>query len=170
MTERLFFAFWPGAEQRLALSRIQQELPRRHFRATHPSDLHITLVFLGDVTPDQRACAEAAAARVTGKPFRLLLDRIGSFPRAGVIWCGPSERPQALLDLAGALNRELLSCGFRPESRPYAPHTTLARKARPIEARVLDDPVVWPVQEFVLVITETGAPPRYRVVRRWPLC
>lgn len=168
MTERLFFALWPGEEQRSALARLQRD-SLRHGRETHPEDLHVTLVFLGDVIPEQRACAEAAADRVKGQPFRLVLDRIGSFPRARVVWCGASEHPQGLMDLVGALNRELLGCGFRPERRPYTAHVTLARNARPVEARALDRPIDWEVAEVVLVMTGTGPPPRYRIVRRWSL-
>ena len=169
MTERLFFALWPGAEQRAALAQVQGDLVRRDARKTHPDDLHITLVFLGDVAPEGRACAEAAGERVGGRAFELALDRIGCYPRARVLWCGPSAPPSALLELVGALERELRGCGFSPERRPYAPHTTLARKARPLAARPLVAPISWLVAEFVLVIAGDGPPPRYRVLRRWPL-
>jgi 2'-5' RNA ligase len=169
VTERLFFALWPGAGQRAELTRIQRDLHLRHAREAHPDDLHVTLAFLGDVEPDRRACAEAGADRVVARPFELLLDRVGSFPRARVVWCGASRQPQALTDLVGALNRELLGCGFPPERRPYTPHVTLARKARLVKARGIDHPVSWPVAAFVLVATGEGPPPHYRVVRRWPL-
>jgi 2'-5' RNA ligase len=46
---------------------------------------------------------------------------------------------------------------------------TLARKARPLPARVLEPPVIWPVSEFALVIARPGERPRYQVERRWPL-
>ncbi|MEA3278539.1 MAG: RNA 2',3'-cyclic phosphodiesterase [Pseudomonadota bacterium] len=169
MTERLFFAIWPGDEQRSALARIQRELPDRHGRKTHPEDLHITLVFLGDVGADQRGCAEAAADQAHGVPFELTFDSIGCFPRARVLWCGASILPDPLLKLARGLNRHLLGCGFPPERRPYAPHVTLARKARPIEAKSLTQPIQWPVSEFVLVVAREGPAPRYQVLRRWRL-
>ena len=169
MAERLFFALWPGDEQRRALARLQRELAPRHSRATHADDLHITLVFLGDVTPEQRACAESAADRVNGRAFELMLDRVGCFPRARVTWCGPSAVTKPLLDLVEALNRELLGCGVRPERRPYSPHATLARKARPIDGRDLERPILWPVDGFSLVASADRPPPHYQVLRRWPL-
>jgi len=169
VTERLFFALWPGERERGALTRIQDELADHRGRRTHPEDLHITLVFLGDLDPKRRACAEEAANRVQAAPFSLYLNRLGYFPRARIRWCGASERPQPLLDLLHALNGGLLSCGFHPERRPFEPHATLARKARPLPARELEHPVAWPVSEFALVIARPGECPRYRVVRRWPL-
>ena len=169
MTDRLFFALWPSVEQRLALTRIQRELVPDHPRTTHPEDLHITLVFLGDMTPAQRSCAEAAADRVSSAPVRLVLDRIDFFRRAQVLWCGPSERPGTLVELVGALNKELFDCGFLPESRAYTPHVTLARNARPIDGCDLTPSIVWPADELVLATTDGKPAPRYRILRRWPL-
>lgn len=169
MTERLFFALWPGERQRTELARIQGELPMHRGRKTHPEDLHITLVFLGDLDARRRSCAEEAADRVQTAPFALRLDHLGSFPRARVLWCGASQRPQPLLDLLHALSSGLRDCGFRPERRPFEPHVTLARKARPLGAQALEHPVVWPVSELALVIACPGERPRYRVERRWPL-
>jgi len=169
VTERLFFAMWPGEPQRGALSRIQLGLPDHRGRPTQPEDFHITLVFLGDLDAQVRACAEQAAARLRAAPFSLTLDRLGCFPRAQVLWCGASQRPQPLLDLIQALQGGLLVCGFRPERRPFEPHVTLARKVHPLPTRELEQPVVWPVSEIALVIARPGERPRYAVERRWPL-
>jgi len=159
VTERLFFALWPDERQRTALTRVQGELPDHGGRKTHPEDFHLTLVFLGDLDAQRRACAEEVAGRVRGVPFVLNLDRRGYFPRAGVLWCGASAWPQPLLDLVQALNDGLRGCGFRPERRAFVPHVTLARKARPLPARDIEPPVVWPVAAFSLVIARPGECP-----------
>jgi 2'-5' RNA ligase len=169
VSDRLFFALWPGEAQRDALANIQRGLHSQRGRPTHPEDLHVTLVFLGELDADRRACAEEAADRVRAAPFTLTLDRLGCFPRVRVLWCGISSRPQALLDLFDALEGGLLGCGCRPERRPFAPHVTLMRKAQPLPARELAEPIAWPVTAFALVIARTGRRPRYRVVREWPL-
>jgi 2'-5' RNA ligase len=169
LTERLFFALWPHARQREALARIQGELPAGQGRKTHPEDLHITLVFLGDLHLKRRVCAEQVAAGIQASPFVLSLDRFGCFPKAGILWCGASERPQPLLDLLHALREGLLDCGFLPERRRFKPHVTLARRAGPLPARDLGHPVAWPVSEFALVVAQSGERPRYRVEHRWPL-
>ena len=147
----------------------RRALPSYGGRDVHPLDLHLTLVFLGELDAEHRKCAEAAAQGVRAAPFALTLDRIGSFPRARILWCGAGASPQPLLALVGGLGEGLRGCGFRPERRPYVPHATLARKARPLCARALELPVSWPVDEFVLALGREGGPPRYRVLRRWPL-
>ena len=170
MAKNLFLALWPGAGQRLALSQLQYQLPpQAGRRSTHPEDIHLTLVFLGPATLEQRQCVEAAAGRVRGLPFELILDRLGSFPRARVLWCGTEFAPPALSDLVLALRAELAGCGFALDNRPYRPHATLARKAPTLEARTLEIPIRWRVDSFVLACGQEGPPPRYRLLRRWYL-
>ncbi|MFZ1574594.1 MAG: RNA 2',3'-cyclic phosphodiesterase [Chromatiaceae bacterium] len=169
MAERLFLALWPGVAQRLALARVQGALPPRAGRPTHPEDIHLTLVFLGPASSEQRQCAEAAAGRVRGQPFELTLDRVGSFPRARVLWCGADTAPPPLAGLVLALRAALAGCGFALDERPYRPHATLARKAPALEARTLNPPIRWPVDSFVLARGQEGPPPRYRILRRWSL-
>jgi 2'-5' RNA ligase len=169
MAERLFFALWPEEEQRQRLGTILSELPKRHGREPHPDDLHLTLAFLGELDCERRACVEAAAQSVSGSAFSLVLDRLGYWPRPRILWCGSSQRPEALLCLLADLNRRLLACGLEPERRPFSPHVTLARKAPPIEARPVEPPLIWPVAEFVLVQSNPGERPSYRVLRRWPV-
>jgi len=153
----------------MVLTRVQRELPHYQGRKTHPEDLHLTLVFLGDLGVEGRACAEEVAGRIRVAPFALKLDRLGGFPRARILWCGASERPRSLLDLVQALNNGLAGCGFRPERRTFRPHVTLARKAWPLPMRGVEPPVVWPVSGFALVIARPGECPRYRVERSWSL-
>jgi 2'-5' RNA ligase len=169
VAERYFFALWPGDEQRLALTQMRGELPPYHGREAHPEDLHVTLVFLGQLDEERRRCVEAAAERVRGTAFSLTLDRIGSFPRARILWCGAGQTPQRLLELVGGLQGELRECGFRPERRAFVAHVTLARKSRPLPASALDHRIDWPVDSFVLAVGRDGGPPRYRVLRRWAL-
>ena len=138
-------------------------------RLTHPEDIHLTLVFLGAISAEQRRCAEAAAGRVLAPAFELSLDRVGSFPRARVVWCGTDRAPAPLDQLVKSLRVELRDCGVPLDSRPYAPHATLARNVPPLAARPLDRPIHWPVEAFVLAHGQEGPPPRYRILRRWPL-
>jgi RNA 2',3'-cyclic 3'-phosphodiesterase len=169
MAERLFFALWPGQEQRWAFQEILAALPRRHGREPHPDDLHMTLAFLGEIASDRRACLEQAADRVRTAPFLLLFDRVGYWPRSRILWCGASDRPAPLLDLLAALNGGLRGCGLEPDRRAFAAHVTLARKAPVLGRRDLDPPLLWSVDSFVLAASHLGERPSYQVLRRWPL-
>lgn len=169
MAERLFFALWPGEDQRRALAAVQRKLDLPRGRLAHPEDIHLTLVFLGPASADQRQCAEAAAGRVKRAPFELNLDRLGSFPRARVIWCGTEAVAPSLAALVEDLRLELGGCGFQLDQRPFKAHATLVRKAPPLPSRPLEPPIPWPVAEFVLAFGQEGPPPRYRILRRWPL-
>ena len=64
---------------------------------------------------------------------------------------GPVSFPQALSQLQLSLGENIKLCGFQPESRPFQPHVTMARK---IQQSVLSDqikPVQWKVDRFALI-------------------
>lgn len=79
--ERLFLAVDLAAELRRALEAHLRghDLPGR---PVPPPSWHLTLRFLGDTLPEQRArvAAELRAAS-PGAPFTLGFDRAGAFPR-----------------------------------------------------------------------------------------
>ena len=165
---RLFFAAWPDRSVREALRGIQAHFPGG--RPTHPQDLHITLVFLGSVNTESQACVTRIAEGIRGTPFTMQIDRVSYWRRPRILWCGPTVTPAPLQRLVQELQIGLKGCGFRPENRPYVPHVTLARKARPAETQVLPEPLTWQVSDFALVASHSGpVPPRYRVLRKWPL-
>ncbi|MBK1720766.1 RNA 2',3'-cyclic phosphodiesterase [Thiocystis violacea] len=169
MAERWFLALWPDAEtQDALLAQAAPWLPAG-VRPSHARDLHLTLIFLGALDPPRLACVEAAAGRVRCEHFRLEIDRIGHFGRSRVMWCAPSRSPAALLGLVSGLQCALAACGLEPETRPYRPHLTLARKASQPVSGALREPVDWVARELVLAHGVPGARPRYRLHRRWPL-
>ena len=169
-SQRLFFALWPDDGIRQELVRIGSRLPRHDGRAPHPEDLHITLVFLGPVAPEQYACVLAAGGRVHAAPVELSIEHVGYWKRPRILWCAPAEIPPALSELVSALQQELTSCGFQPEKRRYSPHITLARKAKPVPAYALSQPLLWRVESLALVASHSGRkPPRYQVIKKWAL-
>lgn len=168
---RIFFALWPDEGLR---ERMSESVPPRERRRGKPvplANLHLTLAFVGNVEAAALACMEEAAADIEAPPFSLRLDRLGSFPRAGVLWLGCSETPEPLQTLAAALQAALEPCGYRPEQRPFAAHVTVARKYRRALRPQFVPAVEWPVAAFTLVdsrLEPDGA--RYSAVRHFPLC
>jgi len=168
--QRLFFALWPDKPVRDALLRLRRHLPAVSGRPTHREDLHVTLAFLGSVDADRQRCVETVADGIAAPSFDLVIDRFGYWARPRILWCGPSDTPEALGRLVGELQADLTDCGFEPEDRPYAAHVTLARKAEKMTFPAFDPSVSWPVREFVLVASRSGGePPRYEVLRSWRL-
>ncbi len=164
----LFFALWPDAGVRAGLSQVQNAQPGSGGRMHHPQDLHLTLVFLGQVLSEQLPCVLEVATAITAEQFRLELNQVDYWKRPRILWCGPDQTPEPLRKLVHDLQQGLAHCGFEPEQRTYKPHVTLARKARPAPAQPLNEPIVWQPREFVLAGSHYGPkPPRYRVLDRW---
>lgn len=132
-----------------------------------PQRYHLTLLFLGDVTPEQAEAARAAAATVRGEPFTLTVDRFGYFHGAKVLWAGAEQAPPALTALWLHLRDALQAAGVPHERRALAPHVTCVRGLHRPAAGPLG-PMDWPVHEFTLVHSIPN-PPEYRVLARWPL-
>lgn len=109
-------------------------------RWTRPAGWHLTLHFLGDVpTGTLHSLGEILAeAAGTVHPFRMSLDRFGSFPESGparVAWIG-SDRPVPVLEqLQTELGHRLRERSFRVDRRPFHPHLTLGRIRSPRDGR-----------------------------------
>ena len=168
MAERWFFALWPDPATAEALAARAAPLIPPGARPPHALDLHLTLRFLGALTPTQLRAAERVGDLVRAAPFSLRIDQAGCFPRAAVLWCGPTEVPSALLDLVSALEQGLIAQGFVPEPRPYRSHLTLARRFRGTPGD-WGPAVAWEARELVLARGRAGQVPRYAAARRWVL-
>jgi 2'-5' RNA ligase len=166
---RLFLALWPDRGLQDRLAGVGREIVRTAGgRATAAANIHLTLCFLGTVEVPERTCIEGAAGAVRGAPFRLTLDRAGSF-RSGVAWVGAPAAPAALTDLQRVLATAARECGVALDPRPFVVHLTVARDVRrrfdvPVE------PLDWPVDRFRLVASELRPDgPIYRPLAEWPL-
>ena len=167
-TQRLFLALWPDQRVRDRLSELAEDCVRQAGGRRVASDnIHLTLAFLGALTPSQ---TRAACECVDGMPTletRLHIDRVGYWPRKGIVWAGCREVDPGLQSFAGQLNLRLARRGFRVDQRPFSPHITLIRRARR-RVRLPAPAIEWPVAGAVLVQSslEPGGA-RYTVVQRW---
>jgi RNA 2',3'-cyclic 3'-phosphodiesterase len=170
-TQRLFLALWPSEEQQQAWSELAGEwLPEGAGRLIKPANLHMTLLFLGDISVDQCASLKSKIDSYRGRAFELVMDRFGHWRRPQVAWLGASETPQELQDLVHALQLIARSCDIQVDTRPYRAHLTLARKVRKAPARIRFEPINWFVGDFVLVKSElTSEGALYEVVSKWSL-
>lgn len=166
--QRLFFALWPEpALQRRFYDAGRELLHANVGRRLPPENLHLTLVFLGAVTAEQRDCLLAAAA-VRAAPFTLRFDISGYWKRPQLLWVGCRESPASLRSLVDALKEIAAGCGFTPEARPYVPHLTLVRKLRRPLRPAAPEAIDWAVEGFALVESRTDAAgARYVPIATW---
>lgn len=170
-TARLFFALWPDDAVRAALARLawslQQECAGRMIPA---HNIHLTLVFLGNVANGRIPDLHALAAAIAAPPFDLIVDSLDYWRHNRIVWAGTAECPEALRKLVAQLNHALQNGGFRCEDRIYAPHITLLRDARRSPAVKATGGIVWRAGEFTLVqsLRRNGAV-AYEVIAHWPL-
>jgi len=163
---RVFFALWPDDATRSAIVRATRTaVGQCGGKPTPDANLHMTLAFLGPITPADLAKVEALTPPAS-VPFQLVLDRLYLWQRAQIFWIGPTTIPEPLLTLEHALWDSLVDQGFKRERGPYVPHVTLARKAQ--IARGTVSPVPWRVDSIALVESKTGPrSSRYTVLKSW---
>ncbi|HQR37246.1 MAG TPA: RNA 2',3'-cyclic phosphodiesterase [Blastocatellia bacterium] len=97
-----------------------------------PSKLHVTLVFLGDVSEDRLAgVIDASRAVAQSAPrFSLSIEGLGAFPslqRPRTLWAGVVGDRTALATLASRLESAFVPIGFNVSGNPYRPHITIGR-------------------------------------------
>lgn len=161
---RLFFALWPNERVRGEMSACVKLLPGNIGRVVPRYNWHMTLHFIGNTTFDEKGCLHSQAGRVKAKAFDLNIDRTGYFRKPKVFWLGCRQPPDALFDLQQNLGRLLSECEYEPETRPYTPHVTVARKVFEKPEIEPPDSISWHVDRFVLIesIAESNGV-RYRV-------
>lgn len=130
---RLFVAINFDEDARERLMRIQRRLRAcADGNFTRPENLHLTVLFLGEVS-DDAAVRRGMDARFV-RPIELIFDRVGRF-RGDLYWVG--IRPSPALDaLYAGLRDDLTRAGFRGDwGESITAHVTIARavslRARP---------------------------------------
>jgi 2'-5' RNA ligase len=110
---------------------LQTALPKPLVRWVAPQNIHLTLKFLGDVSPaNLELLAEALKVEaVSHETFTISVGTLGAFPnprRARIIWIG-LDAPTALLALLRGVEAVTSSLGYASEERPFSPHLTIGR-------------------------------------------
>jgi 2'-5' RNA ligase len=169
---RLFFALWPDQAARKALARLALEVARDgHGNAPRESNLHLTLVFLGDVPRDRLNSLVALGEHVASRsqPFPLALQRIGGTSYR-IAWIAPEKIAEPLHALQAALAQALAAEDFPRERRMFRPHVTLARECTRSTHHGSIPPIGWRVERLSLVAsTLRHGGSEYREIDGWAL-
>ena len=169
---RLFTALWPDDAVRRSLARHRDAQPwSGKARPVSDANLHVTLVFLGQVAPSLLPVLSDRLAAVRVAPLELCFDRIEDWGDGLIVLC-PHRVPAALAQLHERLRDVSRELGLPLESRAYRPHVTLARGTRGARGSVRRaggsaliqpaSPVRWNARDFVLAQSLPSAP--YRIL------
>jgi 2'-5' RNA ligase len=118
-------------ERQRALATLMREQSLPELRLVRPEQLHLTLVFIGEVD-DERAAAVEAVMRpdIPVDPFDIELSSCGVFPARGsarVLWLGVGRGAGGLEQLFDVVARRARAAGVSIEGRPFTPHLTVGR-------------------------------------------
>ena len=96
------------------------------------ANIHLTLKFLGNITPEQISGLKEGLEKAARKfqPFSIFIEKMGGFPSIDsprVIWVGISRGKEILNKMNKAIEDDLAKIGFPREERAFHPHLTLGR-------------------------------------------
>ncbi len=132
---RLFVAVEMPVFQKISEIYKAIEMSGADVKLVEPENLHITLVFIGEVPDFKLNSVKEAVSSVTFKPFKVKLKGMGAFPsmtKPRVVWIGIEEGFTELRNIRDTLMKELKSRGIRPEDeKEFVPHLTLGRVKGP---------------------------------------
>lgn len=128
---RLFVAIELNAEIKAHIAELQMGMPEA--RWTHRNQLHLTLRFIGDVSPKTMTAIDTALSDIEAAPFALRLRDLGHFPPKGKprILSAQVDDCPPLMDLQKQVEAAVVSVGIEAEGRRYSPHVTIARFQQP---------------------------------------
>jgi len=174
---RLFIAVDLPPSTIAALLQVRPR-PVPGLRLANASQMHLTLHFIGEAETSELI---DALINVQAPEFSLVVQGVGKFPHHGaptVLWAGIPLH-EGLLKLHAAIADVLRAAGFPTETRPFAPHITLARCTRELARGAVDEFLdrndclslpSFAVTEFHLYSSGlTGGPPQYHCERSFML-
>lgn len=121
-----------------AVEPLRQSIPSGLIRWVPYQNIHLTLKFLGDVSPSnvdflRQALAQEAARHL---PFEVVIEGFGVFPdmkRPRVLWIGV-KAPARLFQLQRGIDSATQRLGYAAEEREFTPHLTVGRVRSQVHA------------------------------------
>ncbi len=135
---RFFIAINLPNEIRNKLADLQNQLAEFDLpiRWAKPKNIHLTLVFLGEIKKERvDKVVRACKSMKDYERFKLSVKNLGFFPNfknPRVIWIG-IENGENLINLQKELANKLIEERFEIEKREFSPHLTLGRTKKRIK-------------------------------------
>ena len=130
---RSFIAFDIENEQVLSRLSAAQELlveTGADLKPVEPQNIHVTIRFLGDISPGMVDKIYETMKNVKFSPFTIQLRGLGVFPSINyprVVWAGMTEGVEQLRNIFTQLEPQIRALGFAADAHGFSPHLTIAR-------------------------------------------
>jgi len=130
---RSFIAFDLNSEVVLKrLTEAQSLLVRTgaDLKPVEHQNIHVTLRFLGNITPSMVEKIYEEMKKVQFVPFDVKIHGVGAFPDVRyprVCWAGITEGADQLKSIFSQLEPRLQGLGFAADPKGFSPHLTIAR-------------------------------------------
>lgn len=130
---RSFIAFDIENEQVLNRLSAAQKLvieTGADLRLVAPQNIHVTVRFLGSISPGMVEKVYEAMKNVKFTPFTIQIKGLGVFPSISyprVVWAGMTEGVEQLKSIFSQLEPQIRALGFEADSYGFSPHLTIAR-------------------------------------------
>ncbi len=171
---RLFIAFDVSENVHEYFLELQKKLIGA--KLTFTKNFHLTLKFLGEITPAQADEIKKRLSNVKFAPFTAKLDGTGVFPENGtprVVWIGIEPR-DIICELQKNIDETLH--GMFSKEKSFQPHITLARVKEVTDKKFAEqikklkiEPLSFEVKEFKLIESQlTSEGPVYKDVAVYP--
>jgi 2'-5' RNA ligase len=134
---RLFVGISLPQEYARIVARLQQSLQSLGCSGigwVPPSQVHVTLCFLGQIKDVRLQGLIDALAGIRSKPYQLCAGGGGFFPRnppLRVIWAGCTTGAPETKTLAATIGERMVQTGYIEAAQPVTPHLTLGRIRKP---------------------------------------
>lgn len=99
-------------------------------RLVKPENIHVTLRFLGDISPSLVDELHREMEKIVFAPFEIEIKGLGAFPNLrhiNVVWAGIHRGANELRGIFHQLEPNLQKSGFKPDVKGFSPHLTIAR-------------------------------------------
>jgi 2'-5' RNA ligase len=135
MSERIrsFIAFDMENEQVLSQLTAAQKLLKEtgaDLKFVEPKNIHVTMRFLGDISPGMVDKIHKAIENIKFTPFTIQLCGLGVFPSLNyprVVWAGMTGGVEQLKNIFDQLEPQIRALGFAADAYGFSPHLTIAR-------------------------------------------
>jgi 2'-5' RNA ligase len=125
-----------------------------------PENLHLTLAFIGEVSPKKLDKIVAILNTVELSTFDITIEQLGAFSpkgnraQSGATWWAGVQKDKTLMLLQREITYKLAICGFPMDGRKYKPHITIGREVVTAHAPWMFAPFGETVTSFELMKSE----------------